>query len=246
MSTSRAICSLSALTLLGCVQRPPAGGGQSGEEYDEAAWQPCVEAGRSPVAAGAVAPNGVRIDDVVAAVNGSASLPFVWVDGSSTTLQLSLGTGADGVWVDMEPNTGGGADTGPTPAIEIADTGGGAVDECPDWLELDLRLGFFTDDGAFAEDRSLKMQVFADGVGAFSTTLPLAELSGAWAPSEGREGLDPGAWDEVRVTIAGAKGLGDAFGTVSAQASRVNGEGPDGTAEAAMFEVATWGAGAAR
>ena len=155
MSTSRAICSLSALTLLGCVQRPPAGGGQSGEEFDEAAWQPCVEAGRSPVAAGAVAPNGVRIDDVVAAVNGSASLPFVWVDGSSTTLQLSLGTGADGVWVDMEPNTSGGADTGPTPAIEIADTGGGAAEECPDWLELDLRLGFFTDDGAFAEDRSM-------------------------------------------------------------------------------------------
>lgn len=242
MSTSRMFSTLSLLGVAACVQRPPAGGGQSGEEWDESAYQPCVEGSRTPVAAGAVAPNGVAIDDVVAAVNSSATLPLVWADGSATSVQLTLGTSASGVWVDMVPNPGAAGDTGPSPAIYTEDTGGGEL--CADWLELDLSVGFVTADGAFAENRSGVLQVESDGVGRFDLTVPAATLTGAWSATAARDGFDAADWDEVTLFFRGEKGLGDATGVVEAQASRVDGDGPEGTASAAMFTVATFGSAA--
>lgn len=216
---------------LACAQRPPSGGGQSGEEWDNAdeAAYGCEEVSRVTLPAADAAPNGVVPQDVINIVNGVFPVALTYADGSSTTLSLGLSTSGDAVWVDLEPPA-------PTGGEEIA---WNMV--CEDELRFDLQVDFQTADGLLSERLNPELMVGADGVGRWWASVDPEALIGAWSPTLARDGFDPSAWDEVTLSIEGEKGLGDPTGSVNAQATKVEGEGPDGTATAAMFEVASYG-----
>lgn len=214
-----------------CAQRPPSGGGQSGEEWDGTeALAGCEEVSRSPVADDEAAPNGVVPADVIDVVNGSFNVELRYADASLTRLSLGLTTSGGAEWVDMEPTDSG--DGGAEIAMESW---------CEDELRFALQVDFQTEDGQFSERLNPELTVGNDGVGSWWAPLEIDALVGAWSPSPARDGFDPAEWDEVSVALSGQKGLGDPTGAVEATASRVDGEGPDGTASAAFFEVASYG-----
>lgn len=214
-----------------CAQRPPSGGGQSGEEWDNnEALAGCEEVGRSALPLDEAAPNGVVPADVVDVVNGLFNVELRYFDGSLSRLDLGLATSGDAQWIDMEPTDSG--DGG----AEIAMEG-----MCEDELRWSLQVDFQTEDGNFAERLSPEMSVGADGVGRWWAPVDIEGLIGAWSPDPARDGFDPAEWDELSLAISGQKGLGDPTGAVEATGSRVEGEGPDGTATAAFFEVAAYG-----
>ena len=213
-----------------CAQRPPSGGGQSGEEWDGTeALAGCEEVSRSPVADDEAAPNGVVPADVIDVVNGVFGVDLRYADASLTRLSLGLTTSGGAEWVDLEPTSSG-------DGAEIA-----MASWCEDELRFALQVDFQTEDGQFSERLSPELTVGNDGVGSWWAPLEIDALVGAWSPSPARDGFDPAEWDEVRLALSGQKGLGDPSGRVEATASRVDGDGPDGTASAASFEVASYG-----
>jgi hypothetical protein len=213
-----------------CAQRPPSGGGQSGEEWDDTeALAGCEEVSRSPVADDEAAPNGVVPADVIDVVNGVFGVDLRYADASLTRLSLGLTTSGGAEWVDLEPTSSG-------DGAEIA-----MESWCEDELRFALQVDFQTEDGQFSERLSPELTVGNDGVGSWWAPLEIDALVGAWSPSPARDGFDPAEWDEVRLALSGQKGLGDPSGRVEATASRVDGDGPDGTASAASFEVASYG-----
>jgi hypothetical protein len=184
---------------------------------------------RSPVADDEAAPNGVVPADVIDVVNGVFGVDLRYADASLTRLSLGLTTSGGAEWVDLEPTSSG-------DGAEIA-----MASWCEDELRFALQVDFQTEDGQFSERLSPELTVGNDGVGSWWAPLEIDALVGAWSPSPARDGFDPAEWDEVRLALSGQKGLGDPSGRVEATASRVDGDGPDGTASAASFEVASYG-----
>lgn len=167
---------------------------------------------------------------LAALAEGAHADTFTYAEGGATTgLTLTITADTTGArFIDSEP---------------AEDTGGGMeldMSWCEDRLEVDLSIGFQTEDGAFAETWSgvLSSQ---DGVDAdFRADVDPAALSGSF---DADALLGDEDWDSVEMWLSGSARDGLTWGELSGQATKVEDceEGEECSAYAKILEVGSWG-----
>jgi hypothetical protein len=209
---------MAMLSLVGCLREPPGDGGQFGEESGSG----CKATARAPLADDEVSPLGFAPEVLVELAVPSSGI-LRWVDGAETALELAPERDGPAEYVEYAW-----VDDGPSGGMEPM------LDPwCPNRVELPYRVGFTTDDGAFAETFALRLG--ADTSEAVQGSIAPRAYDGAFDPwTFAPDGND---FDEVRASLELWWTAEGASGTVSGQ-----GEGVDGAlAYAQAFDIAVWG-----
>lgn len=178
------------------------------QDTDPSAWTGGCDDATVVFASDEVTPLGFSGDDVVAAATASASAPAVWVEtGERTTVILTLQADGDPVFHDRSP-----ADLGDV----------GADPACPDWLEVPVRVGLSTEDGAFDETLIAALSALELGVASASGPVDWRNLGGTFDITTV---LDPVGWDEVDLDWENVWSSAGIVGQVTFSASRAAGSG---------------------
>lgn len=157
MSTLHAARALLVLPLaLACT--PPddkSDGDDNGTE--DALYQMC-DAVRTPLEAGALAPDGSDPAAALALLGSASAGAFTYAAGGATDFVLTPDAAAAQLaWVDQEPHVDDSDGGGAEPAIAA---------DCPDYLVVSFPIAFSTADGAFAFDGTIEISVGNPSVGA--------------------------------------------------------------------------------
>lgn len=176
-------------------------------------------------------PLGFAGRNVTALTSGAQDALLTWSDGSTTTLTLTPTYVDGGVrFVDREVKTEG---TGG----EVYDTA--YVEEmCPDSLEVDMELGFWTEDGAFEETWETVFYAYDAETIRFYHDLDPEDLSGGFDLTAFVTSTD---YDELSASVSGIFTASGSEGQLSGQASgEEECEGDECTAWAEQIEIGTW------
>ena len=185
----------------------------------------CLPATTSSLGRSEASPLGFSADDVLSWAEIPYSFELVYADGTRTAATFSLTY--DGGAIEHRDNewmsTGGGAE--PAPALG-----------CADDLRIEVTVAFQTADGAFSE--SWPSAILATDASSVSFFRELESTTGTFDAS--RYAPAGHAYDAVRAFLDVTLESGRITGTVSGQGEGTSGTGPDGTAFAEMFPIASW------
>lgn len=118
----------------------------------------------------------------------------------------------------------------------IGNTMEAAID-CQDRLEIDVAVTFASGDGVFDEDWDVALRSTDPSAGDFDLAdLDPTDFSGTYDFIA----FDPAEWDDVWTSVHAGIDAGGLRGTVDEMGEKVEDDGPDGTAMAAMTTVAQW------
>lgn len=169
-------------------------------------------------------PLGFSADDVLAWAETSSSFELQWADGTRTPATLAVRW--DGGTIEHRDNewmSAGGADVAPALG-------------CEDDVRIEVTVSFQTEDGAFAE--SWTTAIVATSAARALLHRELGSVSGTFDPSA----FAPSghAYDTVRAFFDATLETTGTTGTIAGQGEGTSGSGPDGTAFAEMFAIASW------
>jgi hypothetical protein len=196
-------------------------GGQTGEEGG-AACEP-IESTR--LAWSERSPLGFSADELLGALGRERSTRLTYDDGATTTLSLTLERGSEGAVEYQERewmSDGSGAEIG--------------VPECPEVVSTPVTVTFSTGDSAFAEEWDFALLAQSLSQATASIRLDLDTLRGNFTVTQ----VDPARFDDVIVYVDLALGRDGWSGTISGQATKTTGSGPDDTVSAEGFDVASF------
>ncbi len=196
---------LPTLLLLGChtvtpgIEKPTDYG--SNKDDDTGSGGGCTST--STVVDGTVVTSlGFSAADLIAQVGGVTSQPLSWLaaeEDTLLTLDVAWTTG-EVRFVDQESDGTG-----------LGDTGGSNA--CGDWLEVDVNVGFSTDDGVFAESWPLTLQASGVDRSSFTQDLDAVTLTGTF---DKWDYADPTAdYASLGAAVGGVLAPGGGYGAVT-------------------------------
>jgi len=162
--------SLSALSLLACEPK---------DDNEPSIWQVCTLT-ETVLSMSESSDLGLSAEAVIAQVEGAHTSTAVYGEDLSHTSGVTVtlsSSASEAVFVDQSIN-GASEDSGDS----AGSTPGDDEDLCPDFLKVDVDIAISTDDGAFSEDISSILRVYADGRIDVGGALDLSLLQGSYAP----------------------------------------------------------------
>lgn len=174
---------------------------------------------------------------IVDLASGAHSATFTYDDGAQTGLTLTASSPGAVRYIESTPPSAS-PDSGMYDADVAWDSG--ANDPCPDRVEVDMTLGFVTEDGAFDESWDVAMSSADGDTVSFFSTLDPSGFHGSFDLADHVASSD---WDDLSAWVQGTFEASGTSGEISGQASGTEDcdEGEDCSAWAEMVPVGTWG-----
>jgi hypothetical protein len=173
-------------------------------------------------------PLGFSASELLGALGSEHDGRLTYDDGTSTTLSLALARDAarnvefqERAWV----SDNSGAEIGTAIGVE-----------CPNVVSMPVVLTFSSGDGAFAEGWSITLLAESMMRATAQVQLDLNALEGSFTVTQ----VDPAEFDDVLAYLALTLGSQGWSGTITGQATKTTGTGPDGNSSAQMFGIANF------
>lgn len=224
-----ACAGVAAAMTAGCVTGTK-GEGQIGGETDPTGTG-CKVTSTLALRVDEASPLGFSAADLLAALGAEQSSSLAWAKGGTSALHVTPGVPVAVRFLTREYEV-----TSDGEGIETLESTVGP-EECGDVVEVDLPLGFATEDGQFNESWESTL-TSGDGTSAFlSRELDLAAIRGSYTLTE----VDPTEFDAVHVFLNAELSAGAVHGEIYGQAESSDKSGdPDGVASARRVEIASY------